>query len=116
MGCRMKGERRYEITMHDGKGKECLMDGFKVKDTKIMVRDMITNELVSFMNLPVYTEDSAILYKLRSWGVAAVSDIRRRVWPGTEIVDGTRYCKVKFTDTVQSLRIPPNSRHWNISE
>ena len=58
---------------------------------------------VSFMNLPVFLEDSAILDKLRSWDVAAVSDIRRRVWPGTDIVDGTHYCKVKFTDTVQSL-------------
>uniref|UniRef100_A0A4W5MEM0 CCHC-type domain-containing protein n=3 Tax=Hucho hucho TaxID=62062 RepID=A0A4W5MEM0_9TELE len=104
VGCRVKGERKYEITMRDGKGKERLMDGFMIKDTKIMARDMTTNELiVSFMNLPVYIEDSAILDKLNSWGVAAVSDIRRRVWPGTEIVDGTRYCKVKFTDTVQSL-------------
>lgn len=104
VGCRIKGERKYEVTMRDAKGKERLMDGFKIKNTKVMARDVMANELiVSFMNLPVYIEDGAIVDKLRSWGVAAVSEIRRRVWPGTEIVDGTRYCKVKFTDTVQSL-------------
>lgn len=55
------------------------------------------------MNLLVYMEESAILAKLCSWGVSAVSEIRRRVWPGTDIADCTRYCKVKFTDTVKSL-------------
>lgn len=104
VGCRIKGARKYEVTMRDGNGKERLMDGFMMKDTKIMARDVMTNELiVSFMNLPVYITDGVIMGKLRSWGVAAVTDIRRRVWPGTEIVDGTRCCKVKFTDTVQSL-------------
>ena len=69
-----------------------------------MVRDEMTNELiVSFMNLTVYIEDGAILEKLRSWGVAALTDIRRRVWLGMEILDGTTYCKVKFTDTLQSF-------------
>ena len=58
VGCRIKGDRKYEVTMWDARGKECLMDGFMIKDTKIMARDMMTNKLiVSFMNLPVYIED-----------------------------------------------------------
>lgn len=40
-----------------------------IKDTKIMARDMMTNELiVSFMNLPVYIEDGAILESLAGDG------------------------------------------------
>uniref|UniRef100_A0A674DFZ5 CCHC-type domain-containing protein n=1 Tax=Salmo trutta TaxID=8032 RepID=A0A674DFZ5_SALTR len=104
VGCRMKGDKKYEITMRNGKGKERLMDGLRIKDTRILARDVNVNELVvSFMNLPVYIEDKVILDKLSSWGVTAVSEIRRRVWPGTEVVDGTRFCKVKFTEKVQSL-------------
>ncbi|KAM9519010.1 uncharacterized protein ACWYII_045248 [Salvelinus alpinus] len=104
VGCRMKGEKKYEITMRNEKGKERLMDGLRIRDTKILARDINVKELVvSFMNLPVYVEDGVILGKLSSWGVAAVSEIRRRVWPGTEVVDGTRFCKVKFTEKVTSL-------------
>lgn len=77
VGCRMKGERKYEVTMRNGKGKERLMDGFMIK-RRIMARDMIANDLSLFY------ESSG-------------------VWPGTEIVVGTQSCKVKFTDTVQSL-------------
>lgn len=67
VGCRIKGDRKYEVTTRDG--KERLMDGFMIKDTKIMARDMMTNELiVSFMNLPVYIEDGAILESLAGDG------------------------------------------------
>lgn len=104
VGCRMKGEKKYEITMRNERGKERLMDGLRIKDTRILARDINVKELVvSFMNLPVYVEDGVILSKLSSWGVTAVSEIRRRVWPGTEVVDGTRFCKVKFTEKVTSL-------------
>uniref|UniRef100_A0A8C7H7X2 CCHC-type domain-containing protein n=1 Tax=Oncorhynchus kisutch TaxID=8019 RepID=A0A8C7H7X2_ONCKI len=104
VGCRMKGEKKYEITMRNERGKERLMDGLRIKDTKILARDINVKELVvSFMNLPVYVEDGVILSKLSSWGVTAISEIRRRVWPGTEVVDGTRFCKVKFTEKVTSL-------------
>ena len=78
VGCRMKGERKYEITMRNGKGKDRLMDGLMITDTGIMARDMIAIGLVvSFMNLPAYIEDKVILDKLSSWGVTAVSEIRR---------------------------------------
>lgn len=32
VGCRMKGERKYEITMRNGKGRDRLMDGLMMKD------------------------------------------------------------------------------------
>uniref|UniRef100_A0A674AP51 CCHC-type domain-containing protein n=1 Tax=Salmo trutta TaxID=8032 RepID=A0A674AP51_SALTR len=104
VGCRFKANQKYEITMNHAKGNERLMDGFKIKNSRIMAKDLVNDELVvSFMNLPAYISDDEIHAKLNNWGVAAVSKIKRRVWPGTDIVDGTRFCKVKFTDTVQSL-------------
>ena len=104
IGCRFKGDKKYEITMNHSKGKERLIDGFKIKNCQIMARDLSNDELVvSFMNLPVYITDEEILEKLNGWGVNATSPIKRRRWPGTDIADGTRFCKVKFTDTVQSL-------------
>lgn len=59
--------------------------------------------VVSFLGLPAYIEDNAIIGKLLAWGVEAVSAVRRRMWPGTEVADGTRYVKVRFTELVKSL-------------
>ncbi|XP_062236547.1 uncharacterized protein LOC133933448 isoform X2 [Platichthys flesus] len=55
------------------------------------------------MSLSFYIEDREILAKLQLWGVAAVSPIKRRMWPGTNVADGTRFLKVKFNNQIQSL-------------
>lgn len=69
-----------------------------------MAKGLCNDELVvSFLNLPAYITDAEIIGKLDSWGVGAASPIRRRMWPGTKIADGTRFLKVKFSDRVQSL-------------
>ena len=69
-----------------------------------MAKELASDELVvSFLNLPNYTDDGEILQKLRGWGVEAISPIKRRMWPGTDVADGTRFCKVKFSETVKSL-------------
>lgn len=103
IGCRFKTPKNYEITMRDDTGKTKLMDGLKIRNI-IMAREKGIGEMVvSFINLPTYIEDETILEKLRDWGVKPASRIRRRMWPGTEIADGTRFLKVKFTETVKSL-------------
>ena len=67
-------------------------------------RDILNNDMVvSFLNLPVYLEDNMIIEKLNEWGVRPLSAIKRRVWPGTDIVDGTRFLKVRFNEEVRSL-------------
>ena len=33
----------------------------------------------------------------------AISPIKRRMWPGTDVADGTWFCKVKFSETVKLL-------------
>lgn len=48
-------------------------------------------------------EDEDIIQKLTDWGVSPASPIKRRMWPGSRILDGTRFLKVKFNDKVQSL-------------
>lgn len=98
------GINKYEVTVKSEYGKKRLLDGFKIGRAVVMVKSLAVDELVvSFLNLPAYITDEEILEKLDVWGVKAVSAIRRRVWPGTDIADGTRYVKVKFNDTVQSL-------------
>ena len=104
IGCRFKGQKKYEITMEKVDGKEKLLDGLKIKDNLVFVKEMVNNELVvSFLNLPTYVPDEVILVKLHEWGVKAVSPIKRRMWPGTDIADGTRFLRVQFTETVKSL-------------
>ena len=104
LGCRKRGDRAYELTMKDTEAKEKLMDGISVRGALVHASDIVNNEMVvSFINLPVYFPDAKILAKLEEWGVRAISPLKRRVWPGTEIVDGTRFLKVRFTEQVRSL-------------
>lgn len=102
IGCRFKAQKKYEITMENEDGKEKLLDGLKIKGSIVFVKEMVKNELVvSFLNLPTYVPDEVILVKLHEWGVKAVSPIKRRMWPGTDKADRTRF--LKFTETVKSL-------------
>ena len=111
LACRSIGERKYELTMSNVKGKERLLEGFKIGETTVVASELSNDEMVvSFLNLPAYVDDEEILMKLSGWGVQAVSPIRRRMWPGTRIADGTRFMKVKFNERVQSL---PYSTKFN---
>lgn len=104
IGCRYKTPREYELTMDEEKGKEKLLDGLRIKNSRVMAKEVDNMEMVvSFLGLPMYIQDEEILRKLSEWGVKAVSRVKRRMWPGTEIADGTRFLKVKFNDEVKSL-------------
>ncbi|XP_041824835.1 uncharacterized protein LOC121629267 [Melanotaenia boesemani] len=104
LGCRQLGQRAYEVTTSNEAAKSKLLDGFRIGNNRVVGRKLLNNELVvSFLNLPVYISDGEILEKLRGWGVEPVSAVRRRMWPGTSIADGTRFLKVRFTDVVQSV-------------
>ncbi|XP_056256044.1 uncharacterized protein LOC130184199 [Seriola aureovittata] len=85
-------------------GRERLLDGFKINNTRIIASEVIKNtKIVSFLNLPIYTTDEQIFDKLEQWGVEPVSPIKRRKWAGMDIYDGTRFLKVKFNAQVTSL-------------
>lgn len=111
MACRVLSPNKYEVTMSHPKGKQRLLDGFKIGETRVHVREISNDELVvSFLNLPYYVDDTEIQAKLQGWGVSAVSPIKRRMWPGTKVADGTRFMRVKFNEHVQSL---PYSAKFN---
>ncbi len=66
IGCRVRGERIYELTMKDEEAKRKLIDGVRVQGAMVHARDIINNDMVvSFINLPVYLEDEKILSKLQ---------------------------------------------------
>lgn len=66
-----------------------------------------TEMVVSFLNL--YIQDEEIMRKLAE----LIFQLKRKMWPGTDIIDGTRFLKVKFTDTVKSLPYTQqNLRRW----
>jgi hypothetical protein len=111
MACRKTGLKKYELTMRHLSGKKKLMDGFKIREVSVIAKELISDEtVVSFLELPAYTADSDVILKLHGWGVSAASPIKRRMWPGTNIADGTRFLKVKFNDLVRSL---PYSTKFN---
>ena len=104
VGCRVTGPKTFEVTLSHVKGKERVLDGFKIDGVTLTARGLGNDELVvSFLNLPAYITDKEILGKIEGWGVSAASSIKRRMWPGTQITDGTRFLRVKFNEQVQSL-------------
>ena len=104
LGCRYLSLNKYEVTMNHPNGKRRLLDGFKIRGTSVVAKDLTSDEMVvSFMSLPVYITAEEILKKLADWGVEAVSPIARRKWPGMTICEGTRFVKVKFNKEVRSL-------------
>uniref|UniRef100_A0A8D3EEX0 CCHC-type domain-containing protein n=1 Tax=Scophthalmus maximus TaxID=52904 RepID=A0A8D3EEX0_SCOMX len=111
VACRSTGPNNFEMCMKTAEGKEKVLDGFKIRDARVIGKGLLNNEMVvSFMGLPAYIEDTDITQKIISWGVKPVSQIKRRMWPGTDVADGTRFLKVKFTEQVRSL---PYSTKFN---
>lgn len=98
LACRSIGTRKYELTMSNDKGKQRLLEGFKIGNTTVVASELCNDEMVvSFLNLPAYITDAEILEKLHGWGVKATSAIRRRMWPGTRIADGTLPYSTRFS-------------------
>lgn len=104
MACRFVKDNVYEVTMNNPRGKDRLMEGVKAGETRLHVRELSNEErVVSFLGLPYYIDDGEILDKLKGWGVEPASLIKRRLWPGTKVADGTRYLRVRFNEKVKSL-------------
>ena len=59
--------------------------------------------MVSFLNVSYYVPDSEIKEKLEDFGAELITPIRRRMHPGTQIADGTRYVVIRFPQERQSL-------------
>lgn len=114
LAVRPRLNKEFEITLENESCCESLKDGLIIKGTQCEVRSLSTREcVVSFMHLPCYITDEEIKSKLNTWGVSATSGIRRRLYPGMSITDGTRYVRVKFPRDVTSL---PYSTRFETAE
>lgn len=101
---RPRNNNEYELILENEEMCEDLMEGLMIKGVQCNVRKLQNKEyVVSFMHLPGYLDDNEILGKLESWQVVPITKLRRRVYPGTDIEDGTRYVRVRFPKEVASL-------------
>lgn len=65
IGCKYKTLKEYKLTMEEEKGKEKLLDGLKIKNSRVMAKEVDCMEMVvSFLGLPMYIQDEEILRKL----------------------------------------------------
>ncbi|KAL0151650.1 hypothetical protein M9458_053052 [Cirrhinus mrigala] len=104
LAVRPKQTKEYEVTLEREEDAELLTDGLTIKGFNCDVKRLQNRDyVVSFMHLPVYVADKGILDKLEGWGVCPLSTIKRRVYPGTDIEDGTRFVKTRFPKEVASL-------------
>ncbi|KAI2644455.1 hypothetical protein H4Q32_028425 [Labeo rohita] len=101
---RPKQNKEYEVTLENVEDVDLLVDGLQIKEAMCEVKRLQNRDyVVSFMHLPVYIDDHDTLDKLEGWGVTPISDIKRHVYPGTTIEDGTRFVKSRFPKAVASL-------------
>ncbi len=104
LAVRPKQTNEYEVTLKREEDTEILMDGLDIKGMTFEVKRLHNRDyVVSFMHLPAYIDDEDILNKLEQWGVIPLSMIKRRVYPGSNIEDGTRFVKARFPREVVSL-------------
>ncbi|XP_051568352.1 uncharacterized protein LOC127449159 [Myxocyprinus asiaticus] len=104
LAVRPRQGKEYELTLEMEEMCDKLIDGLTVKGANCEVKKLQNRDyVVSFMHLPVYLEDEGIIEKLKGWGVFPISKIKRRLYPGTNIEDGTRFVKVRFPREVVSL-------------
>ncbi len=52
------------------------------------------------MHIPMYIDNQEIIDKLEGWGVTPISDVKRQVYPGMTVEDGTRFLKSCFPEEV----------------
>ena len=95
----------YEVTVKDKRSSDELVNTPFEIDGKRFKCDAIYSEekVVSFLHLPAFIPDSEIKRKLDDYHAEMMSPIKRRMYPGTNIADGTRYVVVKFPPNISSL-------------
>ena len=103
--CVPKSGNGYEITLLDYDALELICDtGFKIKNNTFKPNAIFSKEkLVSFLNVSYYVTDEEITKKLTDAGLELVTSLKRRMYPGTSVADGTRFAVVKFPGEIQSL-------------
>ena len=55
MGCRLRGERTYELTMGSREGKNNIMEGLRVNGAMVHAKDITVNKIVVSFHASVLT-------------------------------------------------------------
>lgn len=108
MGCVPCGNNTFEVTMINKDCSNNLVPGFQVGDMKVSANSANDQStFVSILHLPTYMTDEDLVEKIESFGVQVVSPVYRRYYRREngirKIEDGTRYFRVKFSNTIKSL-------------
>ncbi|CAG2241714.1 unnamed protein product [Mytilus edulis] len=105
LACVPKSGNSYELTLTDKDALDLIVDtGFKVNDSNFIPRAIFSRDkVVSFFNVSHYVPDTEIREKLLEFGVILKSPIKRKMHPGTDVANGTRYVVVRFPPERQSL-------------
>lgn len=94
----------YEITLDTVENAHKLHHGIEINGEEFQCNFQQSDIIVvSFLYIPSYVEDEELLSRLRSKNIEIVSDVYRRVHPGTQVADGTRFVRVKFPPGLVSL-------------
>lgn len=102
--CVPRSGNLYEITLDGKTPNQYLLEGIKIGDKIFKCKELVqTSVMVSFLHLPAYIEDEEIENTLEAMKVEMVSQIKRRLYPRTNIANGTRYVRVKLPPNMSSF-------------
>jgi len=95
----------YEVTVKDKRSSdELVKTPFEINGKRFKCDVIYSEEKVgSFLHLPAFIPDSEIKRKLDDYHAEMMSPIKRCMYPGTNIADGTRYVVVKLPPNISSL-------------
>lgn len=105
----------YEITVVDNDAVRALTsEPLDIGRKRVECKPVVSQEkVVSFLHLPAFITDEVITDKLENLGIELKSSIKRRVYEGTTVADGTRYVVAKFPPNLSSL---PYTMKFEIDE
>jgi len=102
--CVPKSGNLYMITMRDKDMRDLLLDGIKCKgktyNTIPVVKDTVN---VSIMGVDPCIEDFEIADAIENMDATVLGEVRRLVYPGTNVENGNRLCSVRLPKERNSL-------------
>ncbi|CAC5397722.1 unnamed protein product [Mytilus coruscus] len=94
----------YDVTLDSKSNAAKILSGVEILDKDYECSLMYSDTtVVSFMYIPAFIDDDDIIDMLRDRGIKIVSPVFRRVVPGTQVADGTRFVKCVFPPHVIAL-------------
>lgn len=94
----------YDVTLDSKSNATKILSGVEILDKDYECSLMYSDTtVVSFMYIPAFIDDDDIIDMLRDRGIKIVSPVFRRVVPGTQVADGTRFVKCVFPPHIIAL-------------